>query len=117
MPLVCVRHQDTRTANLLSCPASYPHLLRGWGPGLLKNLGGTVGIAGLGEKRVLNINCHLLSPDCPLAKMLLFMGIPISINTLEKAMAPHSSPLAWKIPWTEEPGRLWSMESLRFGHD
>ena len=30
-------------------------------------------------------------------------------------MAPHSSPLAWKIPWTEEPGRLQSMGSLRVG--
>ena len=36
---------------------------------------------------------------------------------MEKAMAPHSSTLAWKIPWTEEPGRLQSMESLRVGHD
>ena len=35
----------------------------------------------------------------------------------EKAMAPHSSPLAWKIPWMEEPGRLQSMESLRVRHD
>ena len=35
----------------------------------------------------------------------------------EKAMAPHSSTLAWKIPWTEEPGRLQSMRSLRVGHD
>ena len=35
----------------------------------------------------------------------------------EKAMAPHSSTLAWKIPWMEEPGRLQSMESLRVGHD
>ena len=35
----------------------------------------------------------------------------------EKAMAPHSSTLGWKIPWTEEPGRLWSMGSLRVGHD
>ena len=35
----------------------------------------------------------------------------------EKAMAPHSSALAWKIPWTEEPGRLQSMGSLRVGHD
>ena len=35
------------------------------------------------------------------------------IYLLEKAMAPHSSPLAWKIPWTEEPGRLQSMGSLR----
>ena len=31
-------------------------------------------------------------------------------------MAPHSSTLAWKIPWTEEPGRLQSMGSLRVGH-
>ena len=35
----------------------------------------------------------------------------------EKAMAPHSSTLAWKIPWTEEPGGLHSMRSLRVGHD
>jgi len=35
----------------------------------------------------------------------------------EKAMAPHSSTPAWKIPWTEEPGRLQSMGSLRVGHD
>ena len=33
------------------------------------------------------------------------------------AMAPHSSSLAWKIPWTEEPGGLQSMGSLRVGHD
>ena len=35
----------------------------------------------------------------------------------EKVMAPCSSTLAWKIPWTEEPGRLQSMGSLRVGHD
>ena len=35
----------------------------------------------------------------------------------EKAMAPHSSTLAWKIPWMEESGRLQSMGSLRVGHD
>ena len=40
-----------------------------------------------------------------------------SICCLEKAMAPHSSTLAWKIPWTEEPGRLQSMGSLRVGYD
>ena len=34
----------------------------------------------------------------------------------EKAMAPHSSTLAWKIPWMEEPGRLQSMGSLRVGY-
>ena len=35
----------------------------------------------------------------------------------QKAMAPHSSTLAWKIPWVEEPGRLQSMGSLRVGQD
>ena len=35
----------------------------------------------------------------------------------EKAMAPHSSTLAWKIPWMEEPGRLQSRGSLRIRHD
>ena len=35
----------------------------------------------------------------------------------EKAMAPHSSTLAWKIPWMEELGRLQSMGSLRVGHN
>ena len=52
------------------------------------------------------------------------VGIKIArrnINNLiyaaEKAMAPHSSTRAWKIPWTEESGRLQSMGSLRVGHD
>ena len=35
----------------------------------------------------------------------------------EKAMAPHSSTLAWKIPWTEEPGRLQSIGSIGVRHD
>ena len=38
-------------------------------------------------------------------------------DPLEKEMATHSSTLAWKIPWTEEPGGLQSMGSLRVGHD
>ena len=38
-------------------------------------------------------------------------------DPLEKEMATHSSILAWKIPWTEEPSRLQSMGSLRVGHD
>ena len=38
-------------------------------------------------------------------------------DPLEKEMATHSSILAWKIPWTEEPGRLQSMGSQRVGHD
>ena len=39
------------------------------------------------------------------------------VSSEEKTMAPHSSTLAWKIPWVEEPGRLQSTGSLRVGHD
>ena len=38
-------------------------------------------------------------------------------DPLEKVMATHSSILAWRIPWTEKPGRLQSMGSQRVGHD
>ena len=38
-------------------------------------------------------------------------------HPLEKEMATHSSTLAWRIPWREEPGRLQSMGSQRVGHD
>ena len=38
-------------------------------------------------------------------------------DPLEEGMATHSSILVWQIPWTEEPGRLESMGSLRAGHD
>ena len=51
----------------------------------------------------------LKSPD---SKSLNYMELE---KGMEKAMAPHSSTLAWKIPWTEEPGRLQSM--LRVRHD
>ena len=49
---------------------------------------------------------------------LTLFSLRIANNTiLEKAMAPHSSTLAWKISWTEAPGKLQSMWSLRVGHD
>ena len=38
-------------------------------------------------------------------------------DPLEEGMATHSSILAWRIPWTEEPGELQSMGSQRVGHD
>ena len=44
-------------------------------------------------------------------------NIPGVASASEKAMAPHSSTLAWRIPWMEEPGRLQSMGSLGVGHD
>ena len=49
-----------------------------------------------------------------------FLILPIGCGSggvVAKAMAPHSSTLAWKIPWMEEPGRLRSMGSLRVGCD
>ena len=52
--------------------------------------------------------------------LLFFVHLSFSMNCIvlsEKAMAPHSSTLAWKIPWTEEPGGLQSMGSQRVGHD
>ena len=54
-------------------------------------------------------NSHLL---CITGSFLLHLQ-----RTPEKAMAPHSSTLAWKIPSTEEPGRVQSMGSLRVGHN
>ena len=38
-------------------------------------------------------------------------------DPLEKGMATHSSILAWRIPWAEKPGGLWSMGLQRVGHD
>ena len=48
-------------------------------------------------------------------KLQMFKGM--CSCPLEKAMAPHSSTLAWKIPWAEEPGRLQFMGPLGVGHD
>ena len=53
-------------------------------------------------------------------KPILIIPIKISMGKLhisEKAMAIHSSTLAWKIPWTEEPGGLWSMGLHRVRQD
>ena len=50
-----------------------------------------------------------------LTQFLLFYNL--LPRKAEKATAPHSSTLAWKSSWTEEPGRLQSMESRRVGHD
>ena len=60
--------------------------------------------------------CYLLKGPSltTLPKLLLCHSLA---HNLEKAMAPHSSTFAWTIPWTEEPGRLQSMGSLRVRHD
>ena len=51
------------------------------------------------------------------SSILFFIYIYIIEKCPEKAMATHSYTLAWKIPWTEEPGWLQSMGSRRVGHD
>ena len=51
------------------------------------------------------------------SKWELFSSCGVLPSHSEKAMAPHSSTLAWKIPWTEGPGGLQSMRSLGVGHD
>ena len=49
--------------------------------------------------------------------MKLMADYTVLHKIAKKAVAPHSSTLAWKIPWTEEPGGPQSMGSLRVGHD
>ena len=57
--------------------------------------------------------CRNLSTE-DLFVLFFFLAVVV---VREKAMAPHSSTLAWKIPWTEEPGGLQSMGLLRVRHD
>ena len=59
---------------------------------------------------------HSHAPSCKYC-LCCFGAAMVELNLAEKAMAPHSSTLAWKIPWMEEPGRLQSMGSWRNGHD
>ena len=61
----------------------------------------------LGRKVITSLESVLKSRDITLLKKVHIV----------KTMATHSSTLAWKLPWTEEPGRLQSMGSLRVGHD
>ena len=63
--------------------------------------------------------CHI-QPDTGdvIVTVLLLRTFAIWLwSLLEKEMATHSSILAWKMPWTEKPGRLQSTESQRVGHD
>ena len=57
------------------------------------------------------------SDECPFFFYIYLFIWLLSVLVAEKAMAPHSRTLAWKIPRTEEPGRLQSMGSLRVGQD
>ena len=63
--------------------------------------------------------CYKISQNCSVwttSSKFTFYVLRV-VCFLEKAMAPHPSTLAWKIPWMEEPGRLQSMGSLRVRHD
>ena len=70
------------------------------------------------RKRIVNKipkNLEQLPFKCSLLFVLDY--IAYLAHELEKEMATHSSVLAWRIPWTEKPGRLQSMGSHRIGHD
>ena len=64
--------------------------------------------------RLLIFLLAILTPACASSSPAFCM---MYSEYLEKEMATHSSILAWKIPWTEELGRAWSMGSQRVGHD
>ena len=74
----------------------------------------------LTSESVRNVDSLPPHPTAYLLNQILWVG-PGTLGLYqllpEKAMAPHSSTLAWKIPWTEKPGRLQSMGSPRVGHD
>ena len=82
---------------------------------------------GFSRQEILEWVCHALlqgifptwgSNLCLLCLLHWQAGsLPLVPPRMEKAMATHSSTLAWKIPWTEEPGRLQSMGSRRVRHD
>ena len=68
---------------------------------------GTGGLGGMFGATLVKLFCHQHD---------LQLSVPAA-RWSEKATAPHSSPLAWKIPWMEEPGRLQSMRLWRVRHD
>ena len=86
------------------CSLVYPHHLEQW---LIHNRSST---NLLNEQMSLKDLSRKVNPG---EECICFCLVPRS----EKAMAPHSSTLAWKVPWTEEPGGLQSMGSRRVGHD
>ena len=98
----------------------------GWGIGLVlstdAHLYGINSVLGLQASksrlkmisRAVVLKAHMYWDFCRPLKIQVFLLLR---STVEKAMAPHSSMLAWKTPWTEEPGGLQPMGSLRVGND
>ena len=66
---------------------------------------------------MINVICQSHGLILAMSLLLVLHFWALLILPSEKAMASHSSTLAWKIPWTEEPGGLQSMRSRRVGHD
>ena len=64
------------------------------------------------------VQANLMFKQCGFLEEFSFLESQTKLlgHHSEKAMAPHSRTLAWKIPWMEEPGRLQSMGSLEVGH-
>ena len=72
----------------------------------------------LGRKVLTNLDSIFKSRDRPLlTKLMSLLFNMLSRLVMEKAMATHSSTLAWQIPWMEEPGRLQSMGLLGVWHN
>ena len=74
-------------------------------------------VPAFGDISVLNFGQCILENSNKWSYSGICFNLHFPMISAEKAMAPHSSTLAWKIPWTEEPGRLQSMGSLGVGHD
>ena len=142
--LKCLLQHHISKASILQCPAfflvqlSHPYLTTGKTIALTRQT-----FVGKVKSLLFNMLFRLIIAFLPRSKCLLISWLqtpstvtleppkikpatvsidPPSIchevmGPAEKAMAPHSSTLAWKIPWTEEPGGLQSMGSLGVGHD
>ena len=63
------------------------------------------------------ITTEMIYYNLPLNKSFLVVLVVKNLSTNAGDMATHSSILAWRIPWTEEPGGLQSIESQRIGHN
>ena len=99
-------------------------VFRGWWLPFGRNVAGKTQPLDLYFDQIIHYICKPGIYSCVLhkgtGKSINLKGTPNFItqtHNAEKAMAPHSSTLAWKIPWTEEPGGLQSMGLWRVGHD
>ena len=90
----------------------------GWTPGVGDGQGG-LACCSSWDCKVSNTTERLDWTELNVSHSVLSSSLQFGclVGGLEKAMAPHSSTLAWKIPWTEEPRGLQSMGSLRVRHD